>query len=183
MKQYEILFIDKHTEVVDHATMEQMIYDLELFERMDVSQIHELNEDGSLGETIWTEEEGLFISYGKLAGESDEEDDVDDGEYYTDGSELFDDETIPGVIGNLLLNIDYTEDEEELKVYSKMKELKDDPKVIEELTDLCVQKVSENEKIINYLSDFTISELGDMDGLWNLFGEILDDTIYEYFKD
>lgn len=179
MKQYEILFFDRHTEVVDHETMEQMVYDLELFDRTDVSQIHELNEDGSLGETIWTEEEGLFISYGELSGESDEE---DDGEYYTDGSELFNDDTIPGVIENLLLNIDYTEDEEELKVYSKMKELKDDPKVIEELTDLCVQKVSENEKIINYLSDFTISELEDMDGFWNLFGEILEDTIYEYFK-
>lgn len=179
MKQYEILYLDGHSEVVNPSTMEDLVYDLESFERDDVSQIHELNEDGSLGETIWTEEEGLFTSYGEPSGESDEE---DDGEYYTDGSELFDDDTIPGVIENLLLNVDYTEDEEELKVYSKMKDLKDDPKVIEELTDLCVQKVSENEKIINYISDFTVSELGDMDGVWNLFGEILEDTIYEYFK-
>ena len=180
MKQYEILYSDRHTEVVDHDTMEQMVYDLEMFERSDVSQIHELNDDGSLGETIWTEEEGLFISYGELSGES--EDEEDDGEYYSDGSELFHDDTVPGVIENLLLNIDYTEDEEELRVYSKMKELKDDPGVIKELTELCVQKVCDSEKIGNYLSDFTVSELEDMDSLWNLFGEILDDTIYEYFK-
>jgi hypothetical protein len=63
-----------------------------------------------------------------------------------------------------------------------MKELKDDPNVIKELTELCIQNVSENEKIINYISDFTVSELEDMDGIWNLFGEILEDTIYEYFK-
>lgn len=179
MKQYEILYSDRHTEVVDHTTMEDLVYELEAFERDDVSQIHELNDDGSLGDTIWTEEEGLFTSYGELSGESDEE---DDEEYYSDGSELFHDDTVPGVIENLLLNIDYTEDEEELRVYSKMKELKDDPEVIKELTELCVQKVCDSEKISNYLSDFTVSELEDMDSLWNLFGEILDDTIYEYFK-
>lgn len=61
MKQYEILYTDSHTEVVNQETMEDLIYELESFERDDVSQIHELNEDGSLGETIWTEEEGLFV--------------------------------------------------------------------------------------------------------------------------
>lgn len=73
MKQYEILFSDKHTEVVNHETMEDLVYELESFERDGVSQIHELNKDGSLGETIWTEEEGLFISYGKLSILNDEE--------------------------------------------------------------------------------------------------------------
>lgn len=61
MKQYEILYTDSHTEVVNQETMEDLIYELESFERDDVSQIHELNDDGSLGETIWTEEEGLFV--------------------------------------------------------------------------------------------------------------------------
>lgn len=179
--KYEILFNDRHTEIVDHETMENLVYELESFERDDVSQIHEYNESNpdEVGETIWTEEEGLFVSYGELSGESDEE---DDGEYYTDGSEFFNDDTVPGVIEDLLLDMDYTEDEEEFKVYSKMKELKDDPNVIKELTELCIQNVSENEKIINYVSDFTVSELEDMDGIWNLFGEILEDTIYEYFK-
>ena len=82
MKKYEILYSDRHTEVVDHKTMEDLVYELESFERDDVSQIHEYKEDGSLGETIWTEEEGLFISYGKLSV-LDDEDFVDE-----DGSDV-----------------------------------------------------------------------------------------------
>lgn len=77
MKKYKILYTDKHTEVVDHATMENLVYELEMFERYDVSQIHELNEDGTLGETIWTEEEGLFISYGQLNNEEEVETEID----------------------------------------------------------------------------------------------------------
>lgn len=73
MKQYEILYRDRHTDIVDHSTMEDLVYELESFERDDVSQIHELNTDGTLGETIWTEEEGLFISYGELNYVDDEE--------------------------------------------------------------------------------------------------------------
>ncbi len=61
MKQYEILFTDRHVEVVDRDTMEKIVEELELFERWDVSQIHELEDNGELGETIWTEEEGLFV--------------------------------------------------------------------------------------------------------------------------
>ena len=41
--------------------MEKIVEELELFERWDVSQIHELEDNGDLGETIWTEEEGLFV--------------------------------------------------------------------------------------------------------------------------
>jgi hypothetical protein len=86
MKQYEILYSDRHTEVVNHKTMEDLVYELESFERDDVSQIHELKEDGSLGETIWTEEEGLFISYGKLSV-LDDEDFVDEDNFYNDDEE------------------------------------------------------------------------------------------------
>jgi hypothetical protein len=61
MKQYEILYLDGHTEIVDQSTMDDLVYELESFERDDVNQIHEINPDGTLGETIWTEEEGLFV--------------------------------------------------------------------------------------------------------------------------
>ena len=61
MKQYEILFTDRHVEIVDRDTMEEIVEELELFERWDVSQIHEIDDNGELGETIWTEEEGLFV--------------------------------------------------------------------------------------------------------------------------
>lgn len=60
--KYEILYLDKHTEIVDEQTVDTMINELEMFERTDVNQIHELEEDGTLGRTIWTEEEGLFVS-------------------------------------------------------------------------------------------------------------------------
>lgn len=71
--KYEILFNDRHTEIVDHETMENLVYELESFERDDVSQIHEYDESNpdKVGKTIWTEEEGLFVSYGEL--DEDEE--------------------------------------------------------------------------------------------------------------
>ena len=77
MKKYEILFNDRHTEIVDHETMENLVYELESFERTDVSQIHEYDETNpdKVGETIWTEEEGLFVSYGEI---NDEDEEIDD---------------------------------------------------------------------------------------------------------
>lgn len=58
--KYEILYFDRHTEIVDKETMEQIVDELEMFERFDVSQIHLLKDDGDF-DTIWTEEEGLFV--------------------------------------------------------------------------------------------------------------------------
>jgi hypothetical protein len=67
-KKYEILYTNGKVEIVDHDTMEDLVYELESFERDDVSQIHEYDENNpdEVGETIWTEEEGLFVSYGEL---------------------------------------------------------------------------------------------------------------------
>ena len=61
MKKYDVLFMDGHVEIVDFDTVDKLIDELEMFERDDINQIHELEEDGSLGRTIWTEEEGLFV--------------------------------------------------------------------------------------------------------------------------
>ena len=63
MKKYEILYTDGKVEIVDHDTMESLVYELESFERDDVSQIHEYDEKNldEVGKTIWTEEEGLFV--------------------------------------------------------------------------------------------------------------------------
>ena len=68
MKKYEISYKNGKIEVVDFNTMEDLVYELESFERDDVSQIHEYDENNpdEVGETIWTEEEGLFVSYGEL---------------------------------------------------------------------------------------------------------------------
>ena len=73
MKKYEILYSDRRTEIVDEVTVDQLIDELELFERTDVSQIHLLKDDGDF-DTIWTEEEGLFV---KDYGFDDEDEDED----------------------------------------------------------------------------------------------------------
>ncbi len=75
MKKYEVIFTDRHTEILDHDTVDKMIDELEMFERTDVSQIHLLKDDGDF-DTIWTEEEGLFVrDFG-----FDTRDDIDDDE-------------------------------------------------------------------------------------------------------
>ena len=63
MKKYEILYTNGKVEIVDQETMENLVYELESFERDDVSQIHVYKEKntGKVGKTIWTEEEGLFV--------------------------------------------------------------------------------------------------------------------------
>ncbi len=74
MKKYEVLFTDRHIEIMDYDTVDNLITELEMFERWDVSQIHELEDNGEIGETIWTEEEGLFVrDFG--FDDEDEEDD------------------------------------------------------------------------------------------------------------
>lgn len=59
--KYEILYFGGRTEIVDKETMEQMVDELEMFERTDVCQIHRIYKSGKLGKTIWTEEEGLLV--------------------------------------------------------------------------------------------------------------------------
>ena len=61
MKKYEVLYTNSKVEVVDFDTVDQLIDELEMFDRWDVSQIHELADNGKIGKTIWTEEEGLFL--------------------------------------------------------------------------------------------------------------------------
>jgi hypothetical protein len=73
MKKYEVLFTDRHVEIMDYDTVDNLITELEMFERWDVSQIHELEDNGEIGETIWTEEEGLFVR--DFGFDEDEEDD------------------------------------------------------------------------------------------------------------
>lgn len=83
MKRYEILYTNRKTDIVDEVTVEQIIDELEMFERDDVCQIHLIKDDGNF-ETIWTEEEGLFVSD---FGYSTRDDYDDDDEYEYDDDE------------------------------------------------------------------------------------------------
>lgn len=60
-KEYEILYMDGHTENMDAVSAENIALEAENFERDDISQIHELEADGSLGKTMWTDEEGFKV--------------------------------------------------------------------------------------------------------------------------
>jgi hypothetical protein len=109
-------------------------------------------------------------------------DEPNDDEYYEEGSELFMDDfsNIEGVIDDISTDLDLT-DPQEKALYDKLVEAWKDPKVLEEVKSICIDRVCDNDTISNYISDYTVSELGDMDGIWNTFGDILRETIYEYF--
>ena len=184
MKKYEVLFTDKHTEIVDHDTVDQLITELETFERFDVSQIHLLKDDGDF-ETIWTEEEGLFVKdFEPVDDEEDEEGGEEEEEFYGDGSELFstDLSNITGVIEDIKEDLDLSDRDDKL-MYDKMTKVLTDTNTLKEIKELCVDRVCDSDTICNYISDYSVSELGDMDGIWNEFGDILRETIYEYFED
>jgi hypothetical protein len=58
--KYKIIYSDRHTEIVDEDTMNQLVDELESFTRDDISQIRRISSTGKLGNAIWTEEEGLL---------------------------------------------------------------------------------------------------------------------------
>ena len=59
---FEILYFDGHTEIMNKEDTSKLIDELEMFERDDVNMIHRILKSGKLGRTIWTEEEGLLVS-------------------------------------------------------------------------------------------------------------------------
>jgi hypothetical protein len=91
MKQYEILYHDRRTEIVDHDTVDDIITELEMFERTDISQIHLLKDDGDF-DTIWTEEEGLFVDGFGFPTRDDYDEDEYEYEDEDDYEELNEDE-------------------------------------------------------------------------------------------
>ena len=62
MKKYEIMFKNGKIEIWNSNDTEDLIYELESFERDDVNMIDEIDENGESIRRIWTEEEGLFVS-------------------------------------------------------------------------------------------------------------------------
>ena len=62
MKKFEIMFKNGKLEIWNSKETEDLIYELESFERDDVNMIDEIDENGESIRRIWTEEEGLFVS-------------------------------------------------------------------------------------------------------------------------
>ena len=104
-------------------------------------------------------------------------------EFYNDGSELFSEDlsNITGTIENIQLGLDLN-NETDKALNNKLEEALKNDKTLQELKDFCIDKVCDSERISNYIADYSISELGDMDGIWNTFGDILEEAIVEYFK-
>lgn len=61
-KRYEVMFMDGHNEIMNQEEVEDLIYELESFEREDVNMIDEVDENGEFVRSVWTEEEGLFVN-------------------------------------------------------------------------------------------------------------------------
>jgi hypothetical protein len=179
MKKYEVLYTNRKVEVVDFDTVDKLIDELEMYDRWDVSQIHELEDSGDIGRTIWTEEEGLFV---RDFGFDTRDDEDEDEEYYEDGTELFSDDlsNIVGMIEDILEDLDLTEENEKV-LHDKLIKVKDDPEILQDIKNFCMDRVCDNDTICNYISDYTVYELGDMDGIWNEFMDTIRDSIYEYF--
>lgn len=64
--RFEVVYFGDKTEVVNGQEVDKLIDELESFERDGISQIQLVDENNEMIEIIWTEEEGLLISYGKL---------------------------------------------------------------------------------------------------------------------
>jgi hypothetical protein len=112
---------------------------------------------------------------------NDEEFDEDE-EFYEDGSELFSSDlsNIEGTIDDILEDLDLNNPDEK-DLHDKLLKVKDDKETLEDIRSVCIDRVCDSDTICHYISDYTIYELGDMDGIWNEFGDILRETIYEYF--
>ena len=64
--RFEVVYFGDKTEIVNGQEVDKLIDELEAFERDGISQIQLVDENNEMIEIIWTEEEGLLISYGKL---------------------------------------------------------------------------------------------------------------------
>lgn len=64
--RFEVVYFKDKTEIVNGQEVDKLIDELESFERDGISQIQLVDENNEMIEIIWTEEEGLLISYGKL---------------------------------------------------------------------------------------------------------------------
>lgn len=64
--RFEVVYFGDKTEIVNGQEVDKLIDELESFERDGISQIQLVDENNEMIKIIWTEEEGLLISYGKL---------------------------------------------------------------------------------------------------------------------
>ena len=115
----------------------------------------------------------------KLAG-----DDKDDEEFYEDVVELFD----PSGIGfNKVLVDTYLKNiledpsvEEPSK--EKLRKVVASEELLDELVEVIKTALDESATLQNYISDYSVAELGDKDGPWNTVMDITNDSIFSFIE-
>ena len=114
--------------------------------------------------------------------EDDDEDDEDDEEFYEDVVELFD----PSGIGFTKVLVDtYIKDiledasvEEPSK--EKLRKVVASEELLDELVEVIKTALEESATLQNYISDYSVAELGNMDGPWNTVMDITNDSIFAF---
>ena len=114
----------------------------------------------------------------------DDEDayDKDEADFYEEPSELFNSDysNIIGLMSDMLDELDTT-DTNEKALYNKIVKFLKHPEQHDEIKQMSIDAVNGSDTIWDYISEYSCAELGEMDGIWNEFGDILRDVIYEYF--
>ena len=105
-------------------------------------------------------------------------------EYYDDPSELFPDdglitvkEEVKGIMSDLDLSV-----VDEKAFHEVLSEVFFSHELLVNLTTFVVDKVCDSDTLWNYINDYTVHELGNMDGIWNCFGDTIREAIYNYFN-
>lgn len=113
-----------------------------------------------------------------------DEDDEDDEEFYEDVVELFD----PSGIGFAKVLVDtYIKDiledtsvEEPSK--EKLRKVVASEEQLGDLIEVINAALEESATLQNYISDYSVAELGDMDGPWNTVIDITNDSIFSFIE-
>jgi hypothetical protein len=108
----------------------------------------------------------------------------DDEESYEDVIELFD----PSGIGFTKVLVDtYIKDiledtsvEEPSK--EKLRKVVASEELLDELVEVIKTALEESTTLQNYISDYSVAELGDMDGPWNTVMDITNDSIFAFIE-
>lgn len=103
-----------------------------------------------------------------------------DFDYYTDPSEMLqkNGESTKGLIELRILPNLYPS-ERDLKII--LTEVIKHPEMVEVLDDFCAHRIMECKELCDYVNDYTVYELSEMDCVWNTLADVLERSIREYF--
>lgn len=103
-------------------------------------------------------------------------------DYYSSPSELFSSglDEVEGTIEDIISTLDLNEPKEKEYYDTFTKVLKDPDKLVD-IKNYCMDKIENDDTIYKYISDYTISDLGEMDSFWDLFSDIILNSVCEYF--